>query len=173
MCRIWDDSDDVKTDVLSKKAASRFIEHLQELEKRRETEPENAQNPSSSSSENITDFPPTDNSFSPTQTEQIEKWREEMRLALGSVGINPLEWLAGFDSRCRSYEEKLGAYKKAMARVLLKKREQISDGLANQNWSEAEIDGEFVKFGIHSGLNNATDEQIGKMWQNYKQTRII
>lgn len=157
----------IKTDQLSKRAASSFIQYLQELEKQGQLSI-SRQPPST-----VSNFPQSSDEFNPAQNKQIEQWREEIRLGTGKTGLNPLEYLPEFDTHSRTFGDKKKTYDALMLKVAERQREQIKKGLAEQNWSNNHRDAEFAKHGIRTGLQNATPQQIDRMWTDFKRTRII
>jgi hypothetical protein len=150
----------VSIDVLSKKAASYLIQTLQE------NEPEKPK-------DNVQSINPVEGKFTAGQTKQIADWREEMENGLKAVGVKPDLWLAKYDSDCKTFEKKEFAFGETMKAVISNKRSQTTEALANQPWDEKEIEDQYKKFGFTGGLNNASAEQIEKMWASYKDSRMI
>ena len=168
---------DLKTDELSKRAASVLIEQLQNSPTAESAQPLST----AAKASNVADFPapPLENAESvelpppAEQTKNLERWRETIRLKIGSAGVNPNTFLAAFDTVAKTYEQKKDAYADAMRKVLEVRRSQIKEALHAQPWEAAEIEGELINYGIEDGIDKASFAQIEKMWNDYKANRMI
>jgi hypothetical protein len=174
--RIWTGS---KTDELSKKAGSSFIQHLQDLKKSKDapTAASSPQKPATAApvpaASNVSNFPQNSEQFSPEEKKQIENWRSRIAQMVGKVGINPVTWLAEYDTHNRTFAAKKKTFEAAMKKASERQFEHIGKGLTEQGWNQAQIDAEFAKYGIRGGLPNATPEQIDRMWTAFKRERVI
>lgn len=112
-------------------------------------------------------------SFSSDEKQEASLLRREMARALTEVGINPDPWLAQFDTHCRTLARKREAHRLTMERVLLKKRAQLIEALAAQNWSLKEVNQELKDLGVPNGFSAATADQIERIWLEYRKLRMI
>jgi hypothetical protein len=140
-------------DELSRRAASCFIGHLQQLDQRT--------------------FAPTSGANNETHSDQAERWRKEMADGYAEVGLDPSKVLAEYDTRCNMIDDKRNAHTATMKKILLKKIEQVKHVFADSQWTSSDIAKELKKHGITGAIENAKPEAINSIWADYKQARMI
>jgi hypothetical protein len=154
-----------RTDELSKIAASSLIGHLQQLL----ADEKNRVGQHLPGGADLHGKEPKE----PSDEEQSEQYRKDIDANLRKVGIAPEEWLARFDTHCKTMIEKQKAYASVNVHVRERQQQQIEKCLNNQGWDVNQRLGEFKRFGIQGNLANASPQQIDAMWSDYVAARMI